>query len=156
MPLTRTRWFNQCIQAFPHSKKCRWLLSATSRIYKKYWERRDSNPGLLGEKCERYLCAMLPFCLRIFCAGNLSRLLYNHLVIFQYRRKASRAELKLTNLLHRLIFCTMLIASWGESNLLSPDYEACTTSLSCSRGTILEWPTRSNCIIKVSSYVHLE
>ena len=26
----------------------------------KVWERRDSNPGLLGEKCERYLCAMLP------------------------------------------------------------------------------------------------
>ena len=23
-------------------------------------EHRDSNPGQLGEKCERYLCAMLP------------------------------------------------------------------------------------------------
>ena len=26
----------------------------------KVWERRDSNPGLLGEKRKRYLCAMLP------------------------------------------------------------------------------------------------
>ena len=34
LPLTSTRWLNQHIQAFPfpHSKKCRWLISATSRM----------------------------------------------------------------------------------------------------------------------------
>ena len=36
--------------SFPHSKKCRRLTR----------QRRDSNPGLLGEKRERYLCAMQP------------------------------------------------------------------------------------------------
>ena len=27
-------------------------------LRKIFWERRESNPGLLGEKRERYLCAM--------------------------------------------------------------------------------------------------
>ena len=31
LPLTSTRWFGQHIKAFPRSKKCRWLMSATSR-----------------------------------------------------------------------------------------------------------------------------
>ena len=37
----------------PHSKCRRFNL-------KEFWERRESNPGLLDEKRERYLCAMLP------------------------------------------------------------------------------------------------
>ena len=32
LPLTSTRWFNESIQAFPHYKKCRQLISATSRM----------------------------------------------------------------------------------------------------------------------------
>ena len=66
LPITSTRWFNQCIQAFAYSKKCRWLISATSRNYlgkiiqKNSWECRESNWGLLGEKCKCYLCAMPP------------------------------------------------------------------------------------------------
>ena len=50
LALTSTRWFDQCIQAFPNSKKCSRLISATSRIQTNSWESRESNPGLLGEK----------------------------------------------------------------------------------------------------------
>ena len=57
LALTSTRWFDQCIQAFPNSKKCSRLISATSRIQTNSWESRESNPGLLGEKRK---CAMPP------------------------------------------------------------------------------------------------
>ena len=60
LPATSTKWFDLSIQAFPHSKKCRWLISATSRIWKKSLEHRESNQGLLGEKRKHYLCAMPP------------------------------------------------------------------------------------------------
>ena len=60
LPLTSTRWFNKHIQAFPHSKKWRHLISATSRIEKNSWEHRESNPGLLGKKRNSYHCAMQP------------------------------------------------------------------------------------------------
>ena len=60
LPPNSTRWFNQRILVFPHSKKCRQFISAPSRIPKSSWECRESNLGLLGEKCKRYRCAMPP------------------------------------------------------------------------------------------------
>ena len=59
---------SQCIQAFPHSKMCRQLISASSRInhssekilLKNSWELQESNPGVLDEKRECYLCAASP------------------------------------------------------------------------------------------------
>ena len=81
LPLTSTRWFNQHIQAFPHSKKCHWLLiSATSRVIgKNSWECWESNPGLLGEKRKGYLCAMpSPFKLRVYASRQTSKVLSNY------------------------------------------------------------------------------
>ena len=68
-----TSWFDQCIQTFPHSKTCRQVISAKSmnNISEKFWE---SNLGLLGEKRERYLCAMPPptfFSAEIFSNDNI-------------------------------------------------------------------------------------
>ena len=60
LPITSTRWFIQCIQAFPIYKKCHRLISAITRIQKNSWEHRESNPGLLGEKRELFHCAMQP------------------------------------------------------------------------------------------------
>ena len=49
--------------SFQNSKKCRRIILATSRMNffrKNSWECQESNPGLLGEKCKCYLCAMPP------------------------------------------------------------------------------------------------
>ena len=43
----------------PLSKQCAVIKSQQHQeIPKKSWERRESNPGQLGEKRKRYLCAM--------------------------------------------------------------------------------------------------
>ena len=48
LQLASTRWFNQCIQAFPHYKNCRRLISAASRFRKKFWGTPRIEPGAVG------------------------------------------------------------------------------------------------------------
>ena len=59
LPLTGTRWFDLRIQAFPHSKKCRKSISATSRIIllKKLSGISRIEPGAAGSEAQ-----MLPLC----------------------------------------------------------------------------------------------
>ena len=45
LPPTSTRWFDQHIQAFPYSKVCRRLISATSRIKKRKLGMLRIKPG---------------------------------------------------------------------------------------------------------------
>ena len=58
LPLTSTRWFDQHFQAF-HTRLISviWRMINPSEIIilrKNSWERQELNPGLLGEKRERY------------------------------------------------------------------------------------------------------
>ena len=59
--LTSTSWVRTTIELLrcPLSKQCAAVKSQQHQeIPKKYWKRRELNPGRLGEKCERNLCAI--------------------------------------------------------------------------------------------------
>ena len=84
---------DQHIQAFPHSKKCHQLISATLRmnnsseiiLQKNSWKCWESNPGPLGEKRECYLCAtpaplnlLLAVKQKILCTIRTTFLVWKH------------------------------------------------------------------------------
>ena len=84
LPLTRTWWFYQHIQAFPPSKKFHWLISATSRVIRKnYWEAKNWTWAAGWEARMLSLCYAAPLITGPLLLANLPPVIsYNYLFVW--------------------------------------------------------------------------